>query len=92
MDDDSDEKEHKLFIGMIPKTFTEESLYNIFFPYGELREVHIIRGPEGTSKGCAFIKFTSQEAALVAIHDMHEVIPTVSDNTASIIHHFALTH
>jgi hypothetical protein len=25
--------------------------------FGELREVHIIRNPDGTNKGCAFIKY-----------------------------------
>jgi CUG-BP- and ETR3-like factor len=62
---------------MLPKTFTEESLFNIFAQYGELKEVHIIRGPDGASKGCAFIKFVDREAAYVAIEDMNEAIPTV---------------
>lgn len=69
--------DNKLFIGMLPKTFIEENLYNVFIQYGDLREVHIIRGPEGASKGCAFIKFVDHDAALLAIEYMHDVIPTV---------------
>jgi CUG-BP- and ETR3-like factor len=64
------ERENKLFIGMLPKTIDEEDLHNMFAPYGELREVHIIRGPEGSSKGCAFVKFVDRDAAMVAIEDM----------------------
>jgi RNA recognition motif-containing protein len=63
---------------MLPKTIDEEDLHNMFAPYGELREVHIIRGPEGSSKGCAFVKFVDRDAAMVAIEDMNELIPPVS--------------
>jgi CUG-BP- and ETR3-like factor len=72
------ERENKLFIGMLPKTIDEDGLRGMFSPYGELREVHIIRGTEGSSKGCAFVKFVDREAAMVAIEDMHDLIPTVS--------------
>lgn len=65
---------------MLPKTIDEDGLRNMFAPYGELREVHIIRGAEGSSKGCAFVKFVDREAAMVAIEDMHDLIPTVSGN------------
>ena len=71
------ERENKLFIGMLPKTIDEEDLHNMFAPYGELREVHIIRGPEGSSKGCAFVKFVDRDAAMVAIEDMNDIIPPV---------------
>jgi CUG-BP- and ETR3-like factor len=71
------ERENKLFIGMLPKTIDEEDLHNMFAPYGELREVHIIRGPEGSSKGCAFVKFVDRDAAMVAIEDTNELIPSV---------------
>jgi RNA recognition motif-containing protein len=72
------ERENKLFIGMLPKTIDEEDLHNMFAPYGELREVHIIRGAEGSSKGCAFVKFVDRDAAIVAIGDMNELIPAGS--------------
>ena len=65
---------------MLPKTIDEEDLHNMFAPYGELREVHIIRGPEGSSKGCAFVKFVDRDAAMVAIEDMNDIIPPVRLN------------
>lgn len=74
------ERENKLFIGMLPKTINEEDLHDMFIPYGDIREVHIIRGPEGSSKGCAFVKFVDREAAMVAIEDMNDMVPSVSDN------------
>lgn len=71
------ERENKLFIGMLPKTVGEQELHNMFIMYGELREVHIIRGPEGSPKGCAFVKFVDRDAAISAIEDLNDTIPMV---------------
>lgn len=66
------EREHKLFIGMIPKTATEEFIRTIFDPFGEIREVHIIRDQDGNNKGCAFLKFTERQSAMSAIESVHQ--------------------
>ena len=63
---------------MLPKTFTELDLQNVFHPFGELREIHVIRGLDGSPKGCAFVKFATREAALSAIESLNETIPNVS--------------
>lgn len=59
--------ENKLFIGMLPKSLDENDLEAMFCSYGDIREIHIIRNPEGISKGCAFVKFQDRESAIVAI-------------------------
>jgi CUG-BP- and ETR3-like factor len=64
-----------VFVGMLPKTITELELQEMFGPYGQLKEIHIIRGMDGNSKGCAFVKFVSQESALMAIQDLNDTIP-----------------
>lgn len=71
------EKENKLFVGMLPKTFNENELHQLFLAFGELKEVHIIRGPEGSPKGCAFVKFVDRDAAMSAINQLNETIPPV---------------
>lgn len=63
---------------MLPKTMTEQDLHDMFSIYGELREVHVIRGPEGGPKGCAFVKFVERDAALAAIDNLNETIPQVN--------------
>jgi RNA recognition motif-containing protein len=63
---------------MLPKTFSEHELHGLFQAFGELKEVHIIRGPEGSPKGCAFVKFVDREAANSAINQLNETIPPVS--------------
>lgn len=49
----------------------------MFQPFGDLKEVHIIRGTEGSPKGCAFVKFVSKEAAIMAIDNLNETVPPV---------------
>lgn len=72
------DRDNKLFIGMLPKTLGEQDLHDLFSMYGELREVHVIRGPEGGAKGCAFVKFVEREAAVAAIENLNDTIPAVS--------------
>jgi RNA recognition motif-containing protein len=69
------ERENKIFVGMLPKTITEIILHDMFARFGQLKEIHIIRGPEGHSKGCAFVKFMDRDAAVLAIHEMHDSVP-----------------
>jgi hypothetical protein len=48
--------EHKLFVGMLPRSIDETHVRNIFSPYGEITEVFIIRDQNGNGRGCAFLK------------------------------------
>ncbi|KAF1794975.1 Nucleotide-binding alpha-beta plait domain [Phytophthora cactorum] len=49
-------QEHKLFIGMIPKTADEGAIREVFELFGTIEEVYILRHPAtGQSKGCAFL-------------------------------------
>lgn len=75
------ENEPKLFVGMISKDATEESLKALFLPFGELEYVTILKDGKGSSrgkglcfqefvmvlKGCAFVKFKTKEEALKSI-------------------------
>jgi RNA recognition motif-containing protein len=40
------DRENKLFIGMLPKTVDDNRLEALFSPFGRIKEIHIIRGPE----------------------------------------------
>ena len=82
------EREHKLFIGQLPRTVTEEELHDMFSQYGELRGVHIMKTFEGSSKMCAFVKFSDRDAALVVIELMNGLIPAVSRKSFSILYLF----
>jgi len=68
----------KLFVGMLPKSLGETELRAMFCPFGELKEIHVIRGPDGNSKGCAFVKYVDPQPAILAIEHLHECIPPMS--------------
>ncbi len=57
----------KLFVGSIPKHATEENLQDVFSQFGHIEELVLMRDPDGTSKGCAFIRFKNKEDALIAM-------------------------
>jgi len=69
----------KLFVGSIPKNATEvitiygkkinpkENLTDVFTQFGHIEEQVLMRDPDGSSKGCAFIRFKNKEDALLAM-------------------------
>lgn len=69
--------EHKLFIGMLPKTVTDAEVTAVFSNYGLIKELQILRGSQQTSKaGCAFLKYETRDqavAALEAVNGKHKM-------------------
>jgi RNA recognition motif-containing protein len=53
---------YKLFVGCISYDATEEDLAPIFESFGTIRELTVQRSRDGKSKGCAWLKYSSQEA------------------------------
>lgn len=66
--------ETKLFIGMLSRKAGEEEVRELFEPFGEIREVHMIRSPDGTSKCAAFLRFVDHESAVRAIEQLNNVL------------------
>lgn len=70
-DSETRSEDRKLFIGMVSKKTTEDDLRVMFSGFGTIEEVTVLRNPDKTSKGCAFLKFSNRIQAQNAIKDMH---------------------
>ncbi|KAM6037413.1 CUGBP Elav-like family member 4 isoform 14-T14 [Chlamydotis macqueenii] len=70
-DSESRGEDRKLFVGMLNKQQSEDDVCRLFEAFGNIEECTILRGPDGNSKGCAFVKYSSHAEAQAAINALH---------------------
>jgi RNA recognition motif-containing protein len=63
----------KLFVGNLPWSINEQSLKDLFSPFGEISEAIIINDRDtGRSKGFGFVTFVNEADAEKALAEMAE--------------------
>jgi CUG-BP- and ETR3-like factor len=63
--------ENKLFIGMLSRRAGEDEVQELFAPFGEIREIYMIRNADGSSKCAAFLRYVGRDSAIQAIEMLH---------------------
>ena len=56
---------------MLSRKAGETEVREIFAPYGEIKEIYMIRNADGSSKCAAFLRYVKREAALQAIESLN---------------------
>ncbi|XP_023580321.1 CUGBP Elav-like family member 3 isoform X20 [Trichechus manatus latirostris] len=88
--DSENRGDRKLFVGMLGKQQTDEDVRKMFEPFGTIAECTVLRGPDGASKGCAFVKFQTHAEAQAAISTLHSS-RTLPGASSSLVVKFADT-
>ncbi|KAM4722576.1 CUGBP Elav-like family member 1 isoform 6-T6 [Rhinophrynus dorsalis] len=66
----------KMFVGQIPRSWSEKELRELFEQYGAVYEINILRDRNQNppqSKGCCFITFYTRKSALEAQNALHNM-------------------
>jgi len=63
--------EAKLFVGGLPPGITEEEVKQIFDAFGQVEEVHLMRGGSRSGMACCFVRFAQHDEATAAIQATH---------------------
>ncbi|KAL8271323.1 hypothetical protein Esti_004762 [Eimeria stiedai] len=58
---------HKIFIGGITPSITDEILYQHFEQFGSIEKANVIRDATGKSRGFGFVQFTSVDSVTAAV-------------------------
>lgn len=63
--------EYKLFIGNLDESTEEDEINALFQPFGELKEVVMLKGRDGKSKRSCFVKFFTKQAAEASVEALN---------------------
>jgi CUG-BP- and ETR3-like factor len=56
---------------MLSRKAGEDEVRELFAPFGEIREIYMIRNADGSSKCAAFLRYDQRESAIHAIESLH---------------------
>ncbi|CAG2102561.1 unnamed protein product [Medioppia subpectinata] len=64
----------KMFVGQIPRDWTESDCRRLFEEFGEIHSINVLRDKQsGQSRGCCFVTYYTRRAALQAQDALHNI-------------------
>jgi len=61
----------RLFVGWVPKNYTEKDLTPLFSKYGVVKDIIVLKDKvTGSPRGCAFVSFATKAEAILAIRNL----------------------
>ena len=71
---DPDPDAIKMFVGQIPRDWTEAECRQLFSEFGEISSLNVLRDKQtGLSRGCCFVTFVARKSALGAQDALHNI-------------------
>lgn len=64
----------KMFVGQIPRDWTEDECRTLFSEFGDIYSLNVLRDKtDGRSRGCCFVTFYTRKSALEAQNALHNI-------------------
>lgn len=64
----------KMFVGQIPRDWSEEQCKELFSEFGDIYNLNVLRDKaSGSSRGCCFVTYFSRRSALEAQNALHNI-------------------
>ena len=64
----------KMFVGQIPRDWTEEQCKELFSQFGDIYSLNVLRDKSsGSSRGCCFVTYFTRRSALEAQNALHNI-------------------
>lgn len=64
----------KMFVGQIPRDWSESECRNLFLEYGDIYSLNVLRDKgTGSSRGCCFVTYFTRRSAVEAQNALHNI-------------------
>lgn len=81
--------EPRLFVGQVPATARDDDLWPIFNNFGNVRNLHLLKGPDGKPRGCAMVLYARWSQAEAASQALNGHTAVIGGQSRPLVVHFA---
>ena len=81
--------EPRLFVGQVPATARDDDLWPIFNAFGNVRNLHLLKGSDGKPRGCAMVLYARWAQAEAASQALNGHSALIGGQSRPLVVHFA---